>query len=89
MKKTMKSIYYLLTIILLLFVSCEKHIDTIENLYFCNNFDKDITIKLFNNSEILKYQLKPNDTIYWNTIVSEYTKSQQKKTNITHYHHPT
>ena len=84
----MKKIYFLLTAVVMFFISCERNIDTFESLYLCNNLDKDIILELFSGDEVFKYLLKPNDTIYWNTITSEYTKSIQKGFNFAHFHLP-
>ena len=73
----MKRIYYLLILSLMLFVGCDgdighRNIDTIEHLYLCNVLGEKVTLELFKDSEVFKYELNTNDTIYWHTVYSGY-----------------
>lgn len=68
----MKRIYYLVTFMLVLFISCTKEVDTTEHLYLCNALEKNITLTLFKGEEIFEYEIRPNDTIFLNTIHSGY-----------------
>ena len=71
----MKRIYYLVTFMLVLFISCTnctKEVDTTEHLYLCNALEENVTLTLFEGGEIFEYVVRPNDTIFLNTIYSGY-----------------
>lgn len=73
----MKRIYYLVTFVLVLFISCTKEVDTTEHLYLCNALEKNITLTLFKGEEIFEYVVRPNDTIFLNTIHSGYVSGSK------------
>ncbi|MBO5346408.1 MAG: hypothetical protein J6A44_05845 [Paludibacteraceae bacterium] len=68
----MKSFYYLLIFVGVLFISCSREVDTIEHLYLCNELKENVTLNLFKGDTIFEYEIKPNDTIYLTTIHSGY-----------------
>lgn len=68
----MKSFYYLLIFVGVLFISCSREVDTIEHLYLCNELKENVTLNLFKGDTIFEYEIKPNDTIYFTTIHSGY-----------------
>ena len=68
----MKRIYYLAAFMLVLFTNCSREVNTTEHLYLCNALEKNITLTLFKGEEIFEYEIRPNDTIFLNTIYSGY-----------------
>ena len=66
----MKQTYYLLILLLISLVSCEnRHIKHYErDLYFYNELEDHITLKIFKEGEASKYELTQNDSIFWTTI---------------------
>ena len=66
----MKQTYYLLILLLISLVSCEKqHIKHYEmDLYFCNELEDNITLEIFKEGEVSKYELTQNDSIFWTTF---------------------
>ena len=58
----MKQTYYLLILLLISLVSCEKqHIKHYEmDLYFCNELEDNITLEIFKEGEVSKYELTQN-----------------------------
>ena len=68
----MKRIYYLATFMLVLFTNCSREVNTTEHLYLCNALEKNITLTLFKGEETFEYEIRPNDTIFLNTIYSGY-----------------
>ena len=68
----MKSFYYLIMLVGVLFISCGREVDTTEHLYLCNALEENVTLNLFKGDTIFEYDIKPNDTIYLTTIHSGY-----------------
>lgn len=68
----MKSLYYLIIFVGVLFISCSRKVDTTEHLYLCNALEENVTLNLFKGDTIFEYDIKPNDTIYLTTIHSGY-----------------
>ena len=68
----MKSLYYLIIFVGVLFISCRREVDTTEHLYLCNTLEENVTLNLFRGDTIFEYDIKPNDTIYLTTIHSGY-----------------
>ena len=74
----MKSLYYLIIFVGVLFISCDREInkvDTTEHLYLCNALKENVVLNLFKGDTIFEYDIKPNDTIYLTTIYSGYVVS--------------
>ena len=71
----MKKIYYLLIVVLVSLVSCvdldgDLGPGVCENdVYFYNELDKDITLRIFDGRKVKKYKLKQNDPVYFTTVV--------------------
>lgn len=68
----MKSFYYLIMLVGVLFISCGREVDTTEHLYLCNALEENVVLNLFKGDTIFEYDIKPNDTIYLTTIHSGY-----------------
>lgn len=68
----MKSLYYLIIFVGVLFISCSRKVDTTEHLYLCNALEENVVLNLFKGDTIFEYDIKPNDTIYLTTIHSGY-----------------
>ena len=68
----MKSFYYFIMLVGVLFISCGREVDTTEHLYLCNALEENVTLNLFKGDTIFEYDIKPNDTIYLTTIHSGY-----------------
>ncbi len=74
----MKNLYYFILFASMLLISCSreiKEIDTTEHLYLCNTLEKNVTLTLFKNGEVLEYAIKPNDTLYFTTIDNNETRA--------------
>ena len=71
----MKKIYYLLIVVLVSLVSCvdldgDLGPGMCENdVYFYNELDKDITLRIFDGRKVKKYKLKQNEPVYFTTVV--------------------
>ena len=66
----MKKIYYLLILVLVSLVACDKVEITNEtvDVYLHNHLDKTIKIELFNEVGMLTCEVAPNDTAFFTTI---------------------
>ena len=66
----MKKIYLFL-LIMLGVVACERtpdentNVNTVENIYFCNELANKVNLKLFKGNDVYQYEINPNDTIYF------------------------
>ena len=71
----MKKIYYLLIVVLVSLVSCVDLDGDLgpgvcaNDVYFYNELDKDITLRIFDGRKVKKYKLKQNDSVYFTTVV--------------------
>ena len=76
----MKSFYYFIMLVGVLFISCGREVDTTEHLYLCNTLEENVVLNLFKGDTIFEYEIKPNDTIYLTTIYSGYVKLKPGET---------
>ena len=80
----MKKIYLFL-LIMLGVVACErtpddnKNVNTVENIYFCNELANKVNLKLFKGNDVYQYEINPNDTIYFTTINSGYSDYSESR----------
>lgn len=68
----MKQIYYFILLIVVLFVSCSRIVDTTEYLYLCNTMARTVTLRLFKGDDVAEYNIEPDDTVRLATIKSSY-----------------
>lgn len=70
----MKQKYYLLILLLISLVACENRHDKHSeiDLYFYNELKDNITLEIFKEEGISKYELTPNDSIFWTTFHYSY-----------------
>ena len=76
----MKSFYYFIMLVGVLFISCGREVDTTEHLCLCNALEENVVLNLFKGDTIFEYEIKPNDTIYLTTIYSGYVKLKPGET---------
>lgn len=67
---TMKKIIYLLIVVLVSLVSCDKVKKTNHtvDVYLYNHLDKTIKIDVFSNEDMFSCEVTPNDTAFFKTI---------------------
>lgn len=63
----MKRFCYLIVFVGVLF-ACSREVDTTEHLYLCNTLGESVTLTLFKGEEVVEYEIKPNDTIYFSDV---------------------
>lgn len=84
----MKRIYYLLfALILFIFGSCENEYyqNHTKDLYFYNELEENINLEIFDDSKISKFELKPNDSVFWTTFT---WSSAERKDNVAYVQAP-
>ena len=62
----MRRIFFIITLLSLILVSCEKTYN--NDVYFYNDLDKNITLEVFKNEVKTNFELTPNDSIYFDSF---------------------
>lgn len=84
----MKRTFFIITLLSLILVSCEKKQVEEHNkdLYFYNELELNINLEIFDSTKVSNFELSPNDSVFFTTLSWISTANNDK--NITYIQSP-